>query len=472
MDMMKPKRLLYRGLLHLRARCAKAILAHHRTIVFDSPAPLFDGAWYAKAYPDVANAGYEPLEHYLWFGASEGRNPGPHFNTNEYSREYLSRFWRLDPLTHYVMIGRHRRAAASLKSKIVRYLRVRCAKAILLYHRAIVFDSPTPLFDRAWYAKTYPDVVRAGIDPLDHYLQAGAAEGRDPGPHFDTNDYAREHPVRAWGLDPLTHYVTIGRRRSSAAKSRWPTWRTHGPSPAAVEQAEKLGSVLAAVEPEFAALRATDLTELSIVAPPPTRRERAWLALYRSLPRPPRRLIIVDGLQEASPTLLRILEAVDAQGELPETLLLAADEAERPVPTWLPRGVLWRSFADLGEPLDENDRVQLVTTLVHSLQPASVLLVGSAAARLAWDRFGPALAQISGFYACVGEADEAAIDASGADQPPLLRAYVCQGFGPTRNSGVNRGLRAASSVNLRAPLEALATDPGFLAPQQPIRGHQ
>ena len=33
-------------------------------------------------------------------------------------------------------------------------------------------------FDRDWYLKEYPDVVRAGIDPLDHYIHFGIQEGR------------------------------------------------------------------------------------------------------------------------------------------------------------------------------------------------------------------------------------------------------------------------------------------------------
>lgn len=40
-----------------------------------SPCPLFDGAWYLSAYPDVANANLDPLVHFLKFGQMEGRLP-------------------------------------------------------------------------------------------------------------------------------------------------------------------------------------------------------------------------------------------------------------------------------------------------------------------------------------------------------------------------------------------------------------
>ncbi len=36
------------------------------------------------------------------------------------------------------------------------------------------------IFDAEWYARAYPDVAAAGIDPLRHFVQHGAAEGRAP----------------------------------------------------------------------------------------------------------------------------------------------------------------------------------------------------------------------------------------------------------------------------------------------------
>lgn len=36
------------------------------------------------------------------------------------------------------------------------------------------------LFDATWYLNEYKDVAAAGIDPIDHYIQHGASEGREP----------------------------------------------------------------------------------------------------------------------------------------------------------------------------------------------------------------------------------------------------------------------------------------------------
>jgi hypothetical protein len=67
------------------------------------------------------------------------------------------------------------------------------------------------LFDSDWYALAYPDVTAAGIDPTAHYLSTGAAEGRDPGPHFSTQSYLQRYPdVAATGANPLLHYLQHG----------------------------------------------------------------------------------------------------------------------------------------------------------------------------------------------------------------------------------------------------------------------
>ena len=52
------------------------------------------------------------------------------------------------------------------------------------------------LFDVDWYLARYPDVAVSGLDPIDHYLQIGAALGYDPNPLFDTKYYARQMAVQ------------------------------------------------------------------------------------------------------------------------------------------------------------------------------------------------------------------------------------------------------------------------------------
>ncbi|HTP25879.1 MAG TPA: hypothetical protein VMK12_09495, partial [Anaeromyxobacteraceae bacterium] len=78
---------------------------------------------------------------------------------------------------------------------------------------------PGPLFDAGYYLYSHPDVRASGINPLLHYLDHGAAEGRDPNPFFDTSYYLEQNPdVAQAGMNPLTHFITHG-----AAEGRRPS---------------------------------------------------------------------------------------------------------------------------------------------------------------------------------------------------------------------------------------------------------
>ena len=73
------------------------------------------------------------------------------------------------------------------------------------------------LFDRSWYCSRYPDVAAARVDPRQHYLEQGAAEGRQPNPLFDGVWYRRRNPdVAAAGADPLTHFAHFGAQEARA----------------------------------------------------------------------------------------------------------------------------------------------------------------------------------------------------------------------------------------------------------------
>jgi len=66
-------------------------------------------------------------------------------------------------------------------------------------------------FDAAYYLVKNPDVAAVGIDPLQHYLQYGWKEGRDPNAYFSTSYYLNQNPdVRAARLNPLLHFETYG----------------------------------------------------------------------------------------------------------------------------------------------------------------------------------------------------------------------------------------------------------------------
>ena len=76
------------------------------------------------------------------------------------------------------------------------------------------------LFDVKWYLMKNPDVKKAQVDPVRHYLEFGWAEGRNPSLRFDNNAYLSMYPdVAAAKMCPLVHYIKFGRDEGRFVKS-------------------------------------------------------------------------------------------------------------------------------------------------------------------------------------------------------------------------------------------------------------
>ena len=89
----------------------------------------------------------------------------------------------------------------------------------LLQDTALLLTSE--YFDIEWYLRLYPDVADSKLNPAEHYLLYGAAEGRLPGPLFDGNWYLQHYPdVAKTGANPLLHFIMFGQQegRSSSPK--------------------------------------------------------------------------------------------------------------------------------------------------------------------------------------------------------------------------------------------------------------
>src|SRR5260221_3547325 len=70
------------------------------------------------------------------------------------------------------------------------------------------------LFDAEYYLATYPDVAERNIDPLVHYLEEGARQGRNPYRDFDAGFYLEQCRKRGEEPgNPLLHYLRIGAAR-------------------------------------------------------------------------------------------------------------------------------------------------------------------------------------------------------------------------------------------------------------------
>lgn len=139
----------------------------------------FDRVWYLKRYPDVAEAGIDPLRHYLISGCGEGRFPNPIFDTAWY-------------LAHYFP------DVAAPPNALVDYLRY------------LKRDKrrPNRWFDPDWYRRDAD--VASSRDPMLHYLAAGAA-AREPGPDVETRNLARDYPDLGGHGTPLGFFLNAYR---------------------------------------------------------------------------------------------------------------------------------------------------------------------------------------------------------------------------------------------------------------------
>lgn len=78
--------------------------------------------------------------------------------------------------------------------------------------RQVALLQTSKLFDRPWYLTTYPEVAEGAMDAASHYVQAGAFEGRNPGPDFNTMSYYLANPdVAEAGWPALVHYLHVGK---------------------------------------------------------------------------------------------------------------------------------------------------------------------------------------------------------------------------------------------------------------------
>lgn len=174
-----------------------------------SRSPLFDSKWYLSSYPDVQLASVKPVQHYLLWGASEGRNPSPLFVTSQYLHTYPDvKASQLNPLVHYLRHGINERRLLTFKNASEdASFGLSCLDLQKQTIRA------AEVFDDAWYVEQYPDVLLSGLEPLQHFLTVGMKNLRAPSRHFDPSFYLSSYKdVALSGVDPLTHYLDIGRK--------------------------------------------------------------------------------------------------------------------------------------------------------------------------------------------------------------------------------------------------------------------
>jgi hypothetical protein len=115
------------------------------------PSPWFSTEAYLEENPDVAEADFVPLFHFLEFGVGEGRECKP----SRYAEAYLTR----DLATTQEENG----AQATVQSEEYEYQKLVIRKE----------------FDPDFYLALNPDVATSPTDPLSHFVEFGWREGVD-----------------------------------------------------------------------------------------------------------------------------------------------------------------------------------------------------------------------------------------------------------------------------------------------------
>ena len=216
-----------------------------------APHRLFDSVHYVALYGgDLAALGLTPLEHFVHVGAGQGCNPHPLFDVAFYVGQVPELLTtRENPLAHYLRIGWQAGTDPHplfREREVRRQLGKNSGPGLIGYlaREPGIQVRPNPLFDPLWYLNQYPDVAASGLEPLTHYVVAGAGEGRAPGPWFDVELYRSLRPEVPPGRE-LTDYLQGGAWEIETRERGYPS----------------LGFVLA--HPELAAAGMTPLEYLA-----------------------------------------------------------------------------------------------------------------------------------------------------------------------------------------------------------------
>lgn len=190
-----------------------------------SPSSLFNTKFYLNANPDVYNAGLNPLIHYILHGSSEGRSP--------IASEVAKCNSELIPFTEIITLP-------SLKTKksintINQFDYSVLANSGIVWSDFFSFNnivsSMDPIeyyiinwknnnlkinnyFETDLYLDNYPDIANTGINPLAHYVQYGIKEKRIG--YFDENKYFTEGKIK-YDHQKLTYVIACHESSATGA---------------------------------------------------------------------------------------------------------------------------------------------------------------------------------------------------------------------------------------------------------------
>ena len=193
--------------LETKAAVPAAFWSLQRTLV----AETFDAPYYAG---QSGRHDQDPVSHYLAEGWRSGYSPRADFDPNRYLLEHpFVQTLDVSPFYHFASQRRLRSGRQPADQDAGDRVSTKVVKAAI-----------ASAFDAAYYLAQHADLRENRINALDHFVEHGWREHRNPTPLFDTAYYrARNRDVADSGVNPFYHYLTKGRaegRRPNPAGSR------------------------------------------------------------------------------------------------------------------------------------------------------------------------------------------------------------------------------------------------------------
>ena len=171
---------------------------------------FFNKKWYAKKY--LNGQQIDPIKHYMQEGWLNGCNPSKNFDTKFYLCRYPGVAKAgMNPLLHYLRKGKSEGRQTKAPSFSF-WQRISIGNKFIGKYAEYRAINQSGMFDENWYLTQYPDVAESGMDPLQHYLEIGWRENKNPSEKFETLFYLKNNPdVLRSGVNPLRHYVLFGK---------------------------------------------------------------------------------------------------------------------------------------------------------------------------------------------------------------------------------------------------------------------
>lgn len=93
------------------------------------------------------------------------------------------------------------------KNKVYRVL-----KQNIKIKKEYIIVKYSKFFNKKWYLKTYQDVAKTNLNPVQHFIEIGWKKGYNPSPKFDTNKYLMKYwDIKTAKINPLFHYEVAGK---------------------------------------------------------------------------------------------------------------------------------------------------------------------------------------------------------------------------------------------------------------------